>query len=49
MSEAEGVVNLGDFEVWSKSLVACGKDGAWNRAYNGVQGFRVDACSKSSR
>eukprot|EP00439_Symbiodinium_sp_Y106_P080560 s233_g19.t1 len=25
-AEAEGVVNLGDFEVWSKSLVACGKD-----------------------
>ncbi|CAE7424969.1 hcpC [Symbiodinium natans] len=25
-AEAAGVVNLGDFEVWSKSLVACGKD-----------------------
>ncbi|CAE7643928.1 esiB [Symbiodinium sp. CCMP2592] len=25
-AEAEGVVNLGDFEVWSKSLVACGED-----------------------
>ena len=36
-SEAAGVVYLGDFEVWSKSLVACGEDGAWGFGEAGLQ------------
>ncbi|CAE7643912.1 esiB [Symbiodinium sp. CCMP2592] len=36
-AEAEGVVNFGDFEVWSKSLVACGKDKQWLLLWSGFK------------